>query len=75
MREKIPKTIKFEFTPPGNPQQDGVVEQGIATLYSHMRAGMVHMGLHENLKTYLWSECAATAIKLENIMVNPHKEK
>ena len=36
---------------------------------------MAHTGLHENLKTGLWPKCAATSSKLENIMVNTHKEK
>ena len=36
---------------------------------------MAHMGLHENFKTGLLSECAATTFKFENIMVNQHKEK
>ena len=36
---------------------------------------MALSGLHENLKTDLWPKCMATATKLENIMVNPHKEK
>ena len=33
-----------------------------------------HMGLHENLKVFLWPECEANKNKLENIMVNPHEE-
>ena len=36
---------------------------------------MVHALLHEKLSTVLWPECAATATKLENIMVNPDEEK
>ena len=40
-----------------------------------MRVMMVHEGLHENIKTGIWPECAATTTKLENIKVNPHKEK
>ena len=36
---------------------------------------MAHTGIHENLKTVLWPEFVSTAAKLENIMVNPHKEK
>ena len=36
---------------------------------------MMHLGMHENLKTGLWPECASTATKTENIMVNPHEEK
>ena len=67
--------IKFEFTSPGTPQKNGVVERGFATLYSLMHAIMEHAGMHENLKTGLWSECASTATKLENIVVKPHEEK
>ena len=66
---------KFEFTSQGTPQKNGVVEQGFSTLYSRMRAMMVYTGLHENLKTGLWPKCAATATKIEIIMVNPHEEK
>ena len=36
---------------------------------------MAHARLHENLNTGICPECAATATKLSNIMVNPHKEK
>ena len=40
-----------------------------------MRAIMAHVVLHKNLKTQLYPECAETMTKLENIMLNPHKEK
>ena len=73
-RMKNFKVIKFEFTSPGTPQKNGVVEHGFATLYSRMRATMAHAGLHENLNTGLWSECEATATKLENIVVNSQKK-
>ena len=36
---------------------------------------MVHTVLHENIKTGLWFKWAASATKLENIMINPYKEK
>ena len=36
---------------------------------------MAHARIHENLNTGLWSECAATATKLENIMINLHGKK
>ena len=39
-----------------------------------MRAMMVHTGLNEKLNTAPWLECAANATKLENNLVNPHKE-
>ena len=36
---------------------------------------MAHAEINEKLNNGLWIKCAATATKLENIMVNPHKEK
>ena len=63
---------KFEFTSPGTPHQNGVVEQVFASLYSRMRLMITHAGLHENIKTGIWPKCAATVTKLENIMVNTH---
>ena len=71
---KNSEDIKFEFTSPGTPQKNGVVEQGFATLYASMHTMMEHAELNEKLKTVLWPKCAATATKLENIMVNPPKE-
>ena len=35
---------------------------------------MDHVGLYEKLKTGLYPKSVSTATKLENIMVNPHKE-
>ena len=72
---KNSEEIKFEFTSLGTPQKNGVVERRYATLYSWMRAMMVHAGLHENPKTGPWPKYAATVTKLGNIMVNPHEEK
>ena len=60
---------------PDIPQKNGAVERVFATLYSQMRVIMTHPGLHENLKTCLWTKCTATTTKLENVMVNTHKEK
>ena len=52
-----------------------MVERLFATIYSQMRAMVTHTGLHENFKTGIWPECAATATKLENIMIKTHEEK
>ena len=57
------------------PQKNSVVERGFATLYLQMRVIMLHAGLHENLNNGICPKCAATTTKIENIMVNPHKEK
>ena len=40
-----------------------------------MCAMMVHVGLHENPKTVIWPEFAATGTKIEKLMVNLHEEK
>ena len=34
-----------------------------------------YVGIHDNLKTSPWPECASTTTKIENIMVNTHGEK
>ena len=63
---------KFEFMSQGPPYQNGVLERGFVTLYSRMHVMMSHSVIHENPNTFLWPKCAATATKLENIMVNMH---
>ena len=48
LEENCAKTfdeIKFEFTSPGTPHQNGVVGTGFDTLYSQMRVILVHAGL------------------------------
>ena len=72
MRKKF-KEIHFKFTPPGTPHQNDVIEGGFTTYLFHMYVMMAHAGLHKNLKTGLWTKCAATATKLENMLVNPKK--
>ena len=68
------KEIKFEFTSPGTPKQNRMVERGFATLYSRMRAILTHAGLYQKLKTGPWTKCVATTNELENSTVNPHEE-
>ena len=70
----ILEEINFEFKSPGTPQKNEVILWGLATLYSWMRTMMAHAILYDNIKTGLWSKCAATATKLQNIMVNSHEE-
>ena len=52
-----------------------MVERGFAALYYEMHMMMNHRVLNEKLNTDLWPECAETTTKLENILVNLHKEK
>ena len=62
--------IIFEFTAPGTPQQNGMVERAFATLYGSMRAMMKTAGLTQVQKNELWAECANTATDLNNIVLN-----
>ena len=61
--------IQFEFTAPGTPQQNGVVERAFATLYGRVRAMLNGAQLEEKLRHSLWAECANTATDLINMMV------
>ena len=59
---------------PSTPQQNSVIEWGFATLYYRISTIQANIRLDENLKTVLWTECRATATKLENMMVNPQEK-
>ena len=72
-KTKIVFLYKYKSLSTGNPQQNSVIEQGFDTLYSCICIMLSHEEIHGNLNIGLWPECAATATKLENIMVNPHK--
>ena len=68
------KEIGFEYMSQGTTQKNGVVEWAFATIYYQIHTMMRHMGLHEKLNTDIWPKCMKTVTKLENTMVNPHKE-
>lgn len=60
--------IKFEFTAPGTPQQNGVVERSFPTLLGRVRAMMNQAGFTRSMRNDMWAECARTATMLENAM-------
>jgi hypothetical protein len=60
--------IKFEFTAPNTPQQNGIVERAFATLYGRIRAMLNGSGFSDHIKRGLWTECASTATFLDNIL-------
>ena len=72
--------IEFEFTAPGTPQQNGVVERAFPTLLGRGRAMMNVVGFTKEKREQLWCEAASTATRLDNILVNvkgeetPHKK-
>jgi hypothetical protein len=62
--------ITFEYTAPGTPQQNGLVERAFATLTGRVRAMMNQAGIPINIRERLWAEAAGTATKLESILVH-----
>jgi hypothetical protein len=73
--EHLHTGIKFEFTAPGTPQQNSLVERKFSTLIGRARSMMTEAGLRGAQKQMLWCEVAHTATKLNNIMVKDKTEK
>ena len=67
--------IIFEFTAPGTPQQNSVVERKIPTLMGRSRAMMITAGFSPQDKRKFWCEVISTATKLDNIMVRRDRTK
>ena len=73
--EKQNLGILFEFTAPGTPQQNSVVERKIPTLMGRSRAMMIEAGFSQQDKRKFWCEVISTATKLDNIMVRKERTK
>ena len=73
--EKQNLGIIFEFTAPGTPQQNPVVERKIPTLMGRSRAMMIEAGFSQQDKRKFWCEVISTATKLDNIMVRKERTK
>ena len=67
--------ITFEFTAPGTPQQNSVVERRIPALMGRGRAMLIQAGIESKCKGEFWCEVISTATKLDNIMVRPERTK
>ena len=59
----------FEYTAPGTPQQNGVVERAFVTVMGRARAMMNHVGFTMAKRQQLWCEAAQTDTLLDNIFV------
>ena len=59
--------IIFEYTAPGTPQQNGVVERAFVMVMGRARAMMNHAGFTMAKRQQLWCEAAQTATLLDNI--------
>ena len=67
--------IKFEYTAPGTPQQNGVVERAFVTLIGRQRAMMNHAGFTVKKRQEMWCEAEQTATMLDNILVQEKGSK
>ena len=67
--------VIFEFTAPGTPQQNFVVERNIPTLVGRARAMLIQPGMNSKEKGEFWCEVISTATNLDNIMVRPDKTR
>ena len=61
--------IVFEYTVPGTPQQNSLVERAFPTLIGRGRALMNHAGFTTEMRKKMWCESAATATLLDDLMV------
>ncbi|KAG7353397.1 reverse transcriptase RNA-dependent DNA polymerase [Nitzschia inconspicua] len=66
--------IKFEYTAPGTPQQNGKVERKFATLFGKVRSMLNAAKLDETTRNKLWTECAKTATDLDAITVTDQSQ-
>ena len=73
--DKANMGITFEFTAPGTPQQNSVVERRIPALMGRARAMLVQPGIESKHKGEFWCEVISTGTKLDNIMVRPERTK
>ena len=67
--EKNQLGIIFEYSAPGTPQLNGVVERAFVTVMGRARALTNHTGFTMTKRQQLWCEAAQTATLLDNILV------
>jgi len=68
-------SIKFEFSGPRTPQQNGKVERKFQTFYGRIRAVLNHAGFENGERSGIWAECARAITFLSNITASKTKEK
>jgi hypothetical protein len=59
--------VKFDFSDPRIPQQNGKVKKNFQTFFGIIRAMLNSSGLKGHLRSRVWSECAMTITFLSNI--------
>ena len=67
--------VIFEYTAPGTPQHNSVVERRIPMFMGRARAMLIQAGIDSNGKGEFWCGVISTATNLDNIMVRPDRTK
>ena len=67
--------LKFEYTAPGTPEQNGRAERKFQTLYGRVRAMLLGSGIEGPLRKKLWAEAVNTATNLDGILVAPGEKR
>ena len=67
--------VFFEFTAPGTPQQNSVVERRTPTLVGRSWAMLIQAGTNSKESGEFWCGVISTATNLDNIMVRPDRTK
>ena len=73
--DKANMGLTSEFTAPGTPQQNSVVERRTPALMGRARAMLIQAGIESKYKGEFWCEVISKATKLDNIMVRPERTK
>ena len=68
-------SVIFEFTAPGTPQQNSVVERKIPTLVGRARAMLIQAGINSKEKGEFLCEVISTTTNLDNIVARPDRTK
>ena len=58
----------FEFSAPGVPQQNGVVERSFATLCVRVHTMLNYAHVEGDIRKSLWAECGKTVTDLDGIL-------
>jgi hypothetical protein len=70
LKKKWKHYIKFEYTAPNTPQQNGNIERKFVTFYGKIRSILNAAGFPVFLGSRLWSYAAKCVIQLENTIVD-----
>ena len=67
--------IQFEFTAPYSPQYNGRVERPFADIWNKVRTSLIAAGIPKEKGKLVWTECASTVVKINNILIKRPGEK